>query len=95
MEEKDVKVEGGETPKKFTYEELENIAGNLSSQVQQLTARLQEANMFNVFKRLDYCFKVIENASAFNPDFINVIVTEVEAAMTIKEEDKEVSDSEK
>lgn len=95
MEEKDVKVEGEDMPKKFTYEELENIAGNLSSQVQQLTARLQEANMFNVFKRLDYCFKVIENASAFNPDFINVIVTEVEAAMTIKEEGKEVSDSEK
>ena len=95
MEEKDVKVEGEDMPKKFTYEELENIAGNLSSQVQQLTARLQEANMFNVFKRLDYCFKVIENASAFNPDFINVIVTEVEAAMTIKEEDKEVSGSEK
>lgn len=95
MEEKDVKVEGEDMPKKFTYEELENIAGNLSSQVQQLTARLQEANMFNVFRRLDYCFKVIENASAFNPDFINVIVTEVEAAMTIKEEDKEVSDSEK
>lgn len=95
MEEKDVKVEGEDMPKKFTYEELENIAGNLSSQVQQLTARLQEANMFNVFKRLDYCFKVIENASAFNPDFINVIVTEVEAAMTIKEEGKEVADSEK
>ena len=95
MEEKDVKVEGEDMPKKFTYEELENIAGNLSSQVQQLTARLQEANMFNVFRRLDYCFKVIENASAFNPDFINVIVTEVEAAMTIKEEGKEVSDSEK
>lgn len=95
MEEKDVKVEGEDMPKKFTYEELENIAGNLSSQVQQLTARLQEANMFNVFKRLDYCFKVIENASAFNPDFINVIVTEVEAAMKIKEEGKEVPDSEK
>lgn len=95
MEEKDVKVEGEDMPKKFTYEELENIAGNLSSQVQQLTARLQEANMFNVFRRLDYCFKVIENASVFNPDFINVIVTEVEAAMTIKEEGKEVSDSEK
>lgn len=87
-------MKGEEMPKKkFTYEELENIAGNLSSQVQQLTARLQEANMFNVFKRLDYCFKVIENANAFNHDFVNTIVTEVEAAMTIKEEDKEVPDS--
>lgn len=84
-------------PKKFTYEELENIAANLSSQVQQLSARLQEANMFNMFKRLDYCFKVLEVAPStplFNPDFIERCAKEIEDLMTppapeTEEEDKE------
>lgn len=69
-EKKDV----AEQPKRFTYEQLEQIAGNLSTQVQQLSARLQEANMFNMFKRLDYCFKVVEvaptlSATMFSPGF--------------------------
>lgn len=63
---------------KFTYEQLEQIAGNLSTQVQNLNARLQEANLFNMFKRLDYCFKVLEFADKFNPEFVNKCVMEVE-----------------
>ena len=47
MEEKN--ETSAEQPKKFTYEQLSQIAGNLSNQVQQLSARLQEANMFNMF----------------------------------------------
>lgn len=73
--------------KKFTYEQLESIAGNLSNQVQQLSARLQEANMFNMFKRLDYLFKVLEvadniSATAFKPNFVENCAQEIEELMT-------------
>lgn len=71
-----------EQPKKFTYEQLEQIAGNLSNQVQQLSARLQEANMFNIFKRLDYCFKVLEVAPMFRADFVERCAKEIEETMT-------------
>lgn len=81
------KKEVAEQSKRFTYEQLESIAGNLSNQVQQLSARLQEANMFNMFKRLDYCFKVVElaptvNATVFSPDFVERCAREIEDLMT-------------
>lgn len=96
MEEKKETV--AEQPKRFTYEQLEQIAGNLSTQVQQLSARLQEANMFNMFKRLDYCFKVLEVAPTFSaallsPDFVERCAKEIEDLMTppapVEEETKE------
>ena len=96
MEEKKETV--AEQPKRFTYEQLEQIAGNLSTQVQQLSARLQEANMFNMFKRLDYCFKVLEvaptlSAAIFSPDFVKRCAKEIEDLMTppapVEEETKE------
>lgn len=76
--------------KKFSYEELEHIATNLSNQVQHLSIELQKANMQNVFKRLDYCFKVIEvnpivSERLFNKDFINKCAKEIEELMTIPE----------
>lgn len=79
-------------PKKFTYEELENIATNLSTQVQQLGNRLQEANMVNIFKRLDYLFKVVENSGSFELDFVDKCINEITEIMTPPEtntEDKE------
>lgn len=92
MEEKNKPVD--EQPKKFTYEQLEQIAGNLSTQVQQLSARLQESNMFNIFKRLDYCFKVLEvtptlSAAMFSPDFVERCAKEIEELMTPMQEVKE------
>lgn len=85
MEEK--KEMQAEQPKKFTYEQLEQIAGNLSNQLQQMNVRLQEANMFNTFKRLDYCFKVLEVAPTtndmFSRDFIQRCANEIEEIMTV------------
>lgn len=92
MEEKNKPM--AEQPKKFTYEQLEQIAGNLSTQVQQLSARLQESNMFNIFKRLDYCFKVLEvvptlSAAMFSPDFVERCAKEIEELMAPMQEVKE------
>lgn len=73
------------TPSKLSYEELENVARQLSEQSRNLYQKLQEANMINVFKRLDYLFKVIENTQAFDAEFVAKCKGEVVELMTMPE----------
>lgn len=69
---------------KMSYEELERVANNLY-------IRLQDADMSNMFRRLDYLFKVVEFKDSFTPTFIEKCVKEIEMMMTIpSEETKEV-----
>ena len=79
---------------KMSYEELEQVASQLSQQAQQLYARLQQAEMSNIFKRLDLLFKVVENAHAFNEEFVARCVKEIEEIMTIPEEVQEGTNTE-
>lgn len=92
MEEKKAVATKVDKPEKMSYEQLENIAHQLSEQSRQLYAKLQEVNMANVFKRLDYLFKVIENAYAFNKGFVAKCITEIENLMTIPESEEEIED---
>ena len=87
MEEKKVK-------EKMSYEELEQVASQLSQQAQHLYARLQQAEMSNMFKRLDLLFKVVENASAFSDEFVDKCVNEIEEIMTIPESTQDNNKSE-
>ena len=75
-------------PEKMSYEQLENVAHQLSEQAKHLYAKLQEANMANMFKRLDYLFKVVENAHAFNEEFVAKCVAEIEDLMTVPESEE-------
>ena len=63
--------------KELSYDELKNVAGQLSQQNQQLNMMLQQANMTNIFKRLDYLFKVLENKNCFNSDFVITCADEI------------------
>lgn len=76
-------------PEKISYEQLENVAHQLSEQNRQLFAKLQELNMANVFKRLDYLFKVVENGHMFKQDFLEKSITEIESLMTVSEQEEE------
>lgn len=78
-----------ERPEKMSYEQLENIAHQLSEQAKQLYMRLQAANMGNMFKRLDYLFKVVENGHMFKQDFLEKCIAEIEELMTVPEEVEE------
>lgn len=79
-----------ERPEKLSYEQLENVAHQLSEQAKQLYMKLQAANMSNMFKRLDYLFKVVENGHMFKQDFLEKCIAEIEEIMTVPEEtDKE------
>lgn len=75
-------------PEKMSYEQLENVAHQLSEQNRQLFAKLQELNMASIFKRLDYLFKVIENGHMFKQDFLEKCIAEVESLMTVPEQEE-------
>ena len=76
-----------ERSEKMSYEQLENIAHQLSEQAKQLYMKLQAANMSNMFKRLDYLFKVVENGHMFKQDFLEKCIAEIEELMTVPEEE--------
>lgn len=71
---------------KLSYEQLEQIANQLSQQNNQLLGKLQELNMMNVFKRLDYLFKILEYPMFFAESFVDKCSKEIEDIMTLKEE---------
>ena len=69
-----------EETKKLSYEELESVANNLY-------ARLQQADMANMFKRLDYLFKIVENIDNFPQEFTKHCIEEIVNIMTIPTEE--------
>lgn len=71
--------------KKMSYEQLEEIATQLSEQVQRLSAALQESNRTNMFKRLDYLFEVLSHKDCFGIEFIANCSKEIEDIITIPE----------
>ena len=75
-----------EQPQKMSYEQLEQVAHQLSEQARQLYGQLQKSNMTNMFKRLDYLFRVVENGHMFKQDFLDRCIKEIEDIMTVPEE---------
>ena len=75
---------------KLTYKQLNDVCNQLFQQNQELRKGLQEMNAVNMFKRLDYLFKVVELASTFkDSDFINSCMDEIKEALTIPADNKE------
>ena len=74
-----------EEKKKLSYEELENLAHQLSEQAKQLYARLQQSELTNVYKRLDYLFKVLEFETCFDSKFVEKCSDEIKEIMTVQE----------
>ena len=81
MEEKEVKAEP-------TVEQYKKLIEALKSQNTQLLYQLQGANLNNMFKRLDYLFKVVENAAMFDEAFVDQCIAEIKELMTPPEEEK-------
>lgn len=67
---------------KPTYEQLE-------AAFNQLYAKIQDMNMVNAFKRLDYLFKILEYPDAFSVSFLKKVAKEIENIIDIREEDEE------
>ena len=88
------KLEPKNETKKLSYEELENVCHQLSAQSQQLNAQNQqlkvmvnEANLTNLYKRLDYLFEVINRDNKYLSDtFKNKCAEEIEMLMATPED---------
>lgn len=73
---------------KLTYEQLNDTCAQLYQQNQNLVRQLRQMDMSNMFKRLDYLFMVLANASVIkDADFIDRCVNEIKDALTIQSED--------
>lgn len=94
MEKKLEPKAGVTAPRKLSYEELENVCHQLSAQAQQLNTQNQqlralvnEANLNNLYKRLDYLFEVINKDSPYlSVDFKKQCASEIEALMATPEQ---------
>lgn len=88
------KLEPKNETKKLSYEDLENVCHQLSTQSQQLNAQNQqlkamvnEANLTNLYKRLDYLFEVINRDNKYLSDtFKNKCAEEIEMLMATPED---------
>lgn len=91
------KLEPKTETKKLSYEELENVCHQLSAQSQQLNAQNQqlkamvnEANLTNLYKRLDYLFEVINRDNKYLSDtFKSKCAEEIEMLMATPEDESQ------
>ena len=94
MEEKKIENKAEKKPTKLTYEQLEEAARQISQQAenifkenQQLKVALQQASLSNLFKELEFRFKVLEYADMFDHSFVNDCIKNIEDTMTPKVEE--------
>lgn len=92
MEEKKLKAvkespsKENEKYQKLSYEQLNEACAQLYQQNQYLEKQLQQANLTNMFKRLDYLFMVLANESVIkDADFINDCIAEIKEAIIVKD----------
>lgn len=83
------KEEAPEVQQKLTYEQLENVAKQLSAQSEELYKRYLKAEELLAIRRLDYLIKVVEMKDNFSDKFIKDCIEEIEKSLTIPEEVKE------
>lgn len=84
MEENTVNKGSNATTKRLTYKELEDTCNRLVAQNRSLIDHIQSLNASNMFKRLDYLFKVLEYSQVIgDPEFVGNCVDEIKEAMTI------------
>lgn len=88
MEENKETTQAPEQPKQLSYEQLRNVAGQLQQQNMQLRKALQDANFSNMFRRLDYLFKVMEYPHMFSDEFVQRCALEIESSITIPESEE-------
>jgi hypothetical protein len=96
MEEKKLKAvqkESEEKQQKLSYEQLNEACAQLYQQNQNLARQLQQANLSNMFKRLDYLFKVVQYENVFGDRaFVDSCILEIQDALTIREEEENKED---
>lgn len=87
------------SPKKLSYEELENAARQISAQLDavmkennQLKNAVNQLQMNNLYTELNFRFKVIEFQDSFSPSFVDNCINVIEDIMTTKESEDTTQD---
>lgn len=99
MEKEEKKLEEKKETKKLSYEELNNIAVQLSKEKEWLTARLQEAEAaLRSIDRLNILMRIIDiNNRAdkfhFSDDFISSCISEIEEMVTLPKEEPKTEEN--
>lgn len=93
--------EAKKSNEKLTYEQLEQLVMNLEQQVSELKKRLFDANNHimdlnwnNMFKRLDYLFRIVENKELANKGVWVKALNSVEEIMFSEKEESEAKEEE-
>lgn len=81
--------------KRLTYEQLNDVAIQLSQQLENAKKQLSAVNMANLFRRLDYLFKVVELNSSFDSEFVVNCTEEIKTLMTVPEEKEDSENNNK
>lgn len=77
---------------KLSYEELENVANQLSYANQQLQKKIQQQNVSLSITRLDFLLRIVDlsiKTNKFGEEFLANVFSEIEEAIYPKEEEKE------
>ena len=72
----------------MTKNKLKEVAGQLYYQNQQLMNRIKNMDMTNIFRRLDYLFKVMDHSEKYPKEFVGMVINEICTGM-YPEEPKE------
>lgn len=74
----------------LSYDDLNNVATQLSQQNMALRKQMEEMNYYNLFKRLDYLFKVLEFKDQFPQEFVEAVSKEIVDMITPAEQADDV-----
>lgn len=77
-----------------TLEDYKKAFEVLKAQNVQLRRQLYNTDMNNMFKRLDYLFKVVKYNVEFSDKFVDSCITEIEELMTLPKESEEENNKE-
>jgi hypothetical protein len=81
---------------KLSYEQLNNVCSQLYQENQRLLREVQQLNLANMFKRLDYLFEVLKASAVIKDDaFVAQCVEEIKKAMAVTSEEKEETEGKK
>lgn len=71
--------------KKLSYEELKTVAGQLQQQNTFMREQLMKARNEEMYKRIDYLFKVLENGVMFDVQFVADVALEITNILKIED----------
>lgn len=79
---KEVKMDAQKS-EKLTYEQLEQLAGNLNNKCQQLYSQLKEANrMITEFNEIEMLLSILGKSEHFSGSFVERCSREIEEIIT-------------